>query len=259
MSNEEKALARTNFQTGGAVAAFRPRNLDESITLAKMFAEADDMVPASYRGSVPKIIVAMQAGAEIGLSPFAAIQNIAVINGKPAVYGDAVIALARTHSKWDESGFEELFEGTPFTDDFVAVCRVKRKDGKVRESRFSVLDAKKAGLWSKKGPWQDYPKRMLQMRARSWAIRDNFAEALAGLSVVEEVQDIRYDEAPASEPAVQYETTVGPATKTEVTRDKLRRKVEEKTRETVSKAEVVEPDDTAEIADAVDPGLFADG
>lgn len=248
MSNEEKALQRASFQTGGAVAAFRPRNLDEYITLAKMFSEADDMVPKSYRGSVPKIMVAMQAGAEVGLSPFAAIQNIAVINGKPAVYGDAVIALARTHPKWDESGFEELFDGNPFEDDFAAVCRVKRKDGKVREVRFTVLDAKKAGLWTKDGPWKQYPKRMLQMRARSWAIRDNFAEALAGLSVVEEVQDIPHEEAPASAPAVQYETTVGPATKTEATRDKLRRKVEEKARETVAEAELVE---TSE-----DPSLF---
>ena len=242
MSNEEKALTRSSFNTGGAVAAFRPNNLDEYVTLAKMFAESGDMVTKAYAGSVPRILVAMQAGAEVGLSPFAAIQNIAVINGKPSVYGDAVIALARMHPQWDESGFEEYFEGTPYRDDYTAVCRVRRKDGagKHPEVRFSVARAKTAGLWGKTGPWKQYPDRMLQMRARSFAIRDNFAEALAGLSVVEEVQDIPSEEAPASAPAVDYPTEVGPATKTEATRDKLRRKVEEKARETEVEAEVVE-------------------
>lgn len=258
MSNEEKALTRSSFNTGGAVAAFRPSNLDEYVTLAKMFAESGDMVPKSYAGSIPRILVAMQAGAEVGLSPFAAIQNIAVINGKPSVYGDAVIALARTHPKWDESGFEELFEGQPFTDEFCAICRVKRTDGSVREKRFSVLDAKTASLWGKAGPWKQYPKRMLQMRARSWAIRDNFAEALAGLSVAEEIQDIPSEEAPASAPAVEYPTEVGPTSKTEATREKLRRKVEEKARETEVEAEVVEETPKHTPANTEGPGSHPD-
>ena len=47
-----------------------------------------------------------------------------------------------------------------------------------------------AGLWGKQGPWKQYPKRMLQMRARGFAIRDAFPDALRGMYMAEEVQDI---------------------------------------------------------------------
>jgi hypothetical protein len=49
--------------------------------------------------------------------------------------------------------------------------------------------AKKAGVWKKAGPWNDYPDRMLNIRARAWCLRDLFADVLHGLSVGEEVED----------------------------------------------------------------------
>jgi len=55
---------------------------------------------------------------------------------------------------------------------------------------FSKEDAETAKLWGKQGPWQTYPKRMLAMRARGWAIRNVFPDALKGIQVAEEVQDI---------------------------------------------------------------------
>ncbi|MGH6729111.1 MAG: hypothetical protein ACREBK_03065, partial [Sphingomicrobium sp.] len=57
--------------------------------------------------------------------------------------------------------------------------------------RFTVRDAERAGLWmnAKRKPWVHYPKRMLFNRARAFALRDGFADALAGLSITEEVLD----------------------------------------------------------------------
>jgi hypothetical protein len=54
---------------------------------------------------------------------------------------------------------------------------------------FSVADAKRAKLWFKAGPWTTYPDRMLQMRARGFAIRDTFPDALRGVIIAEEAQD----------------------------------------------------------------------
>jgi hypothetical protein len=54
---------------------------------------------------------------------------------------------------------------------------------------FSISMAEAAGLTRKEGPWQTYPRRMLTMRARSWALRDGFADVLRGLSIREEVED----------------------------------------------------------------------
>ena len=54
---------------------------------------------------------------------------------------------------------------------------------------FSKQDAMAAGLWGRNA-WKTYPNRMLQVRARSFAIRDAFPDALMGLAVAEEMEDV---------------------------------------------------------------------
>lgn len=131
--------------------------------------------------SAEDIMIAVQHGLEVGLSPMSALQNIAVVNGKPCIYGDAALALCCSHPAFLD--IEETVDGN------TATCTVKRRDRSPVVRKFSEADAKKAGLWGKQGPWSSYPSRMLQMRARSWALRDAFPDALKGLGVAEEVRD----------------------------------------------------------------------
>jgi hypothetical protein len=142
------------------------------------------------------IFVALEMGLEVGLPPMAALQNIAVINGRPSIWGDAQLAVVRGTGELEE--FSEWYEanGTKlprnpatFTDDTAAVCRVKRRGYDPVEVGFSVAEAKTANLWGKAGPWSQYPARMLKFRARSFALRDCFGDALKGLRAAEEVQD----------------------------------------------------------------------
>lgn len=127
------------------------------------------------------VMVAVQHGLELGLPPMQSLQSIAIINGKPCIYGDAALALCTAHPSFLD--IEETTEGN------TATCVVKRRDRSAVVRTFSEADAKKAGLWGKSGPWQQYPARMLQMRARSWALRDAFPDALRGLGIREEVAD----------------------------------------------------------------------
>jgi hypothetical protein len=160
-----------------------------TFTEARQFAEelaSSSLVPKAYTGKPQDILVAMQWGAEIGLAPMQALQNIAVINGKPSVYGDAAMALVQASPHCED--IEEYFEGEG-TPNPTAVCVAKRRGRKPVVAKFSVEDAKRAGLWGKQGPWQAYPKRMMQMRARGFALRDAFPDALKGLITVEEAQD----------------------------------------------------------------------
>jgi len=146
------------------------------------------------------VAVAITMGLEVGLSPMAAVQNIAVINGRPAVWGDAALGLVLA------SGLLAEFAETPIEDGQGHVvgyqCRATRKGNPepiVR--RFTRDHAKLAGLSGKSGPWSQYPERMMQMRARSWCLRDGFADVLRGLSIREEVQDII--ETPATVEAIK--------------------------------------------------------
>ncbi len=135
-----------------------------------------------------KLMVAILAGLEMGIPPFKAIRSLAVINGKVALYGDALIERVRLSPRCREVA--ELLNGSG--DAAIAICKAVRDTGEVIERSFSVADAKKANLWGKPGPWSQYPWRMLQMRARAFCLRDGFADVIGGISVAEEVQD--YDQ-----------------------------------------------------------------
>jgi len=196
-------LTTTNRQ------GFAPATLTEAIQFSDMLASSS-MVPKAYQGKPQDILVCVQWGYEMGLAPMQALQNIAVINGKPSVYGDAAMALVQASSVCED--VEEYFEGEG-TPNPVAVCVAKRKGRKPVTAKFSVEDAKRAGLWGKQGPWSAYPKRMMQMRARGFALRDAFPDVLKGLITAEEAQDYP-DEAkprPAAKPANPLDMVAKPA------------------------------------------------
>jgi len=71
----------------------------------------------------------------------------------------------------------------------IATCRAKRKGADEIVETFSQANAIKAGLWTKKGPWQNYPKVMLKQRARGFAMRYAFPDVLKGMVSREEVED----------------------------------------------------------------------
>jgi len=160
-----------------------PRNFAEAKEMAQFIASAD-LVPKDFRGKPANVLIAIQMGTEIGLSPTQALQNIAVINGRPALWGDAVLALGQSDPDCDD--IIETFDDASMT----ARCEVRRVNKEPLTRTFSQADAKLARLWGKEGPWTQYPKRMLQLRARGFALRDAFSARLKGLQMAEELQDI---------------------------------------------------------------------
>lgn len=150
------------------------------------------LAPKSF-GSPEAVLLAVQHGLELGLKPAQALQSIAVINGRPSIYGDAALALVR--SQRDCEDVVETLEGEG--DKMQARCVVVRSGKTPVERTFSVAQAKRAQLWGKSGPWTQYPERMLAMRARSWAMRDAFPDALKGVGIAEEVRDIEPKQANA--------------------------------------------------------------
>lgn len=164
-----------------------PATLTEAMSASEAMARSQ-LVPKEFIGKPSNILVAMQWGNELGLSPMQSLQNIAIINGKPTMYGDALLALVRADIRC--LGVEEKVEGEG--DKRVATCTIKREQGAGVEEvarTFSVADAKQAKLWGKQGPWQQYPERMLQMRARGFCMRDAFPDVLRGVITTEEADD----------------------------------------------------------------------
>jgi ribosomal protein S25 len=148
-----------------------------------------NLVPEAFQRRPNDCFVAINMGAEVGMEPFQAIQSIAVIDGKPCLYGDGLIGVVRASPlcEWINETMNE--EGTK------AICEAKRKgDPHVKRAEYSMTDAMLAGIDSRKN-WKKHPKRMLQMRARAYCLRDAFPDVLKGLGVVEEMRD--HEDTPA--------------------------------------------------------------
>lgn len=188
----DKTGSAVSLRSGGAISAIVPQSIEEVYRVAKCIAESG-LAPQGMR-TPEQVTVAILTGLEIGLPPMFAIQKIAVINGRPSIWGDAVPALL-----WARG-----FKISERIEEDVAHCEVMRPDGSVIARSFSVAQAKKAGLWDKAGPWKQYPDRMLQMRARGLACRDGAPDVLSGLYLAEETQELR-DITPASDAAPMLE------------------------------------------------------
>lgn len=166
---------------------FAPANIEQAMAFAKAVI-ASGLAPRDFK-SPEAVLIAMQMGAEVGLAPMASLQNIAVINGRPSIYGDAMAGIVNA------SGLMEAYKqetiGSIGSDDWGYRVTAKRK-GRADpiSATFTVAHAKKAGLWGKTGPWTQYPDRMLLARAKTFALRDAFNDVLKGLTSAEEAQDI---------------------------------------------------------------------
>jgi hypothetical protein len=233
--------------------SLRPRNFDEAYRFANLIASSD-LVPKDFRDKPANVLVAVQLGMELNISPMQALQNIAVINGRPTIWGDLLPALIFS------SGLLESLEETG--DEKEARCTVKRKGFLPVTRTFSMDEARKVAYteWidnkkvqvtlADKQTYKSYPKRMLQMRARAFALRDMFPDVLKGLQVREEVEDFVEDAAPrdvtppASPPQMKMPQPLPGAAKTETL-------IEGKANDTQSKSPTDDRRDGAPLGNAM--------
>lgn len=147
---------------------------------------SSELIPKSFRGKPQDLFICWAMGYQVGLTPEQSQQCIAVINGKAAMWGDDMLALCMSHKD-----FDDIIETPIVKNDSVIgyTCTVKRKGRADKESVFTLDMAKKAGLLAKGGVWNQYPERMLKLRARGFCLRDAFPDALKGIKPREEVED----------------------------------------------------------------------
>lgn len=170
------------------------RNIDELARLATM-AFKSGLCGRSF-ANVEAVGVAIATGLELGLSPMQSLQCVVVINGRPGLNGTAAKALVEASgllqdfAEWYEVGGKTFDDpGGNFQDTTAACCRVQRVGRSPRTTRFTVAQAKRAGLWGKAGPWTQYPERMLRWRCVGFALNDAFPDVLKGFKTAEELMD----------------------------------------------------------------------
>jgi hypothetical protein len=151
-----------------------PANAAEMFRLATFVAQSG-LAPKGM-STAAQIMVAMQIGAELGITPMRSVSSISVINGKPSISGTLALGLLRSKGV----KYKHLTFGEEFMDDYAQ--GIKTDTG---ETWFSVADAKRAKLWGKDGPWTQYPARMLFWRAVGHHCSEHYSAELFGIPIAE--------------------------------------------------------------------------
>ncbi len=148
---------------------------------------ASDMVPKCFRNKPADLFLCWAMGYQIGIPPEQAMNCIMVLNGKAVMWGDEMLALCMAHKDFED--ITEIPISGANSNVIGYICTIKRKGRTPTVSEFTMDMAKKAGLLAKGGVWNQYPERMLKLRARGFALRDAFPDALKGIKSREEVED----------------------------------------------------------------------
>ena len=199
----------------GGVLPILPRNIPEASAYASGLIAAD-IVPDAFRysereardlgnpalkGEANKSLILMGVlqCLELGVPPQTGLKWLLPLRGRFTIWGDLGVALAQQRgliadqrTNWIGPAVDEDAPLGKWPEDFGCEVRIWRKGQEQPYiGVFTVRDAKRASLWMNNGkkPWLEYPKRMLFNRARAFALRDGFADALSGLDIAEEVMD----------------------------------------------------------------------
>lgn len=153
-----------------------------------------------------KVCVALQWGHELGLSPMVAVNNVAVINGKPTLSADIMAAVVKRSPEYGGIKWTELSEQKA---ECVIIRILPNGEKESITSSFTIQDAMKAGL-ATRDVWRKYPKRMLKHRCLSYGLKDMFPDLLAGLYTPEEMESASagQQEQPTVEETEEYENVI---------------------------------------------------
>jgi hypothetical protein len=156
-----------------------PRSLDEVNSLAETLSKST-LLPEALKGKTADIAVQVLAGAELGLAPMASIRGVHIVQGKPLLAADTMVALCLS------SGLAEYFSCVEETADKVTYETKRMGSPHPQRATWSDEDTKTAGL-NTKDNWRLHKKQMRRARAKAILARDVYPDVLAGCFDPDEV------------------------------------------------------------------------
>lgn len=199
------------MRAGGSLSPIYPQSIEEVYRLATMALKSGMLKPAKTgygnnavvedeAATLARGTMIIMQGMEIGVPPMQAVQLLAMINGRITAHSEAVPGLLLAH------GFKikTTWTGEEMTDAWTCHVELTRPDGEKHVGSYSVKQAKRAGLWDQSptkpgyqgatkpndSAWFRYPDRMLKARALGFAGKDGGSDALKGIQIREEAEDM---------------------------------------------------------------------
>lgn len=130
-------------------------------------------LPAGIKSPEQAVAIILK-GRELGVPPMQALSHIHVINGKPTMSAELMLAqVLKLHPKTKISYPERSSDK--------CVIKVQRDGSEPSTFSFTIADAQSAGLLNNP-TWKKYPRAMLHARCVSEMCRSLFPDAIAGVS-----------------------------------------------------------------------------
>lgn len=167
------------------------KDLTEEARVAQMMLSSRAL-PTHFE-NVQQVIMAMQFLKSHKINPMIGLRQTMIVNGSISVWGNLPLAIVQNSGQLEsikefiiDKDYKEIcFDNKNLNAELYAgVCIIKRLGKSEVTKTFTVDEAKKAGLWGVK-VWAKYPQRMIQMRTRSLALKDEFSDIIEGLSIRE--------------------------------------------------------------------------
>lgn len=185
----------------------------QALSLADMLQYGDIFAKSGYfkdASDPAKAVVKILAGAELGLNPFASMNGIYIIEGKPSISSNLLAGMVKRSGKYDF----RLVEHTNNNCAIEFYQLIKGEWALLGKTEFSMEDASRAQLATKDN-WKKYPRAMMFARAISFGVkvhcpdiylggiyvegeRNEKIDAVTGDTVQETVIDARFAPQPAT-------------------------------------------------------------
>lgn len=181
----ESLTLQEQGQQLSVLGAFANSEQFQMATQAAEMLASSSMVPVTYQNNPGSCFIALNTALRLRMDPLMIMQNLYVVQNRPSWSGQFAIALVNICPKFSATWFEYRNE-----EDFqkgVRMC-AQLKTGQNVYGTWITPEMVKAEGWGKK--WQTMPEQMYKYRAAAFFARTNCPEALLGLSVEGEAEDI---------------------------------------------------------------------
>lgn len=162
--------------------------------IGKMFASSA-LVPQTYQNRPMDCTIAVDMANRMGVSPMMVMQNLYVVKGKPQWSGQACMSMIRGSGEF--KNVRPVYTGTKGEDSWGCYIQAEYRDtGEIAKGTEVTIGMAKAEDWYNKNgsKWKTIPEQMLAYRAAAFFARVYIPNALMGVYVEGEAEDMSKEE-----------------------------------------------------------------
>ena len=191
---EMEPIETSPMQTAASNLLFNTKQLNTIFKLAGYYSKSS-MVPANYQGNQDNCFVACELSARMNVSPMLVMQNLYIVQGKPAWGGSACVALVNGCGMFDPLEFVFIGERGKLSFGCYAQARRKSSGELIKGTTITMQMAEDEGWIKKNGSkWKTMPEQMLKYRAAAFFARVECPHVLMGFQTDDEVRDVHGEE-----------------------------------------------------------------